>query len=91
MVNSKVGAVAVVIAMIASQGFAETQKGTSYKATIWVDPDGCQHWVIDTGIEGFMSQRLDGAGKPVCNKPLAIACADPTKISVVEEGSASCR
>jgi len=36
------------------------------KAGIWVDPNGCHHWIIDDGIEGYMSQRLDRFGKPVC-------------------------
>ena len=36
------------------------------RATIWVDPDGCEHWTIDDGIEGYMSQHLDENGKPVC-------------------------
>lgn len=71
--------------------FAETQTGTRYRATIWVDPDGCQHWVIDTGLEGFMSQRLTRSGQPVCNQPLTIACADPAKSSVVVDGAASCQ
>ncbi len=33
---------------------------------IWVDPDGCQHWVMDDGWEGYMDIRLDRSGKPVC-------------------------
>ena len=36
------------------------------RATIWVDPDGCEHWVMDDGLEGFMSSHLDRDGKPVC-------------------------
>ncbi len=36
------------------------------RATIWVDPDGCEHWVMDDGLEGFMSSHLDRNGKPVC-------------------------
>ncbi|HAR53833.1 MULTISPECIES: hypothetical protein [Roseovarius] len=37
------------------------------KAGIWVDPNGCDHWIIDDGIEGYLSQRLDKYGKPVCS------------------------
>ena len=37
------------------------------KAGIWVDPNGCDHWIIDDGIEGYLSQRLDPYGKPVCS------------------------
>ena len=38
-----------------------------YEATIWVDPDGCQHWVMDDGYEGYMSPHLDREGRPVCD------------------------
>jgi hypothetical protein len=37
------------------------------KAGIWVDPTGCDHWIIDDGAEGYLSQRLDPYGKPVCS------------------------
>ena len=36
------------------------------KANIWVDPDGCQHWYIDDGIEGYMTPRLNRDGTPKC-------------------------
>ncbi|WP_342075370.1 hypothetical protein [Yoonia sp. SS1-5] len=36
-------------------------------ASIWVDPDGCQHWFIDDGIEGYMSPRLNRDGTPRCD------------------------
>ncbi len=37
------------------------------KAGVWIDPNGCDHWIIDDGIEGYLSQRLDKYGKPVCS------------------------
>ena len=37
------------------------------KAGIWVDPTGCDHWIIDDGLEGYLSQRLSPDGKPVCS------------------------
>ena len=35
-------------------------------AGIWVDGNGCDHWIIDDGVEGYMSPRLTDEGKPVC-------------------------
>ncbi|MFA7432058.1 MAG: hypothetical protein WCZ23_18030 [Rhodospirillaceae bacterium] len=37
------------------------------KAGIWVDPEGCQHWIIDDGVEGYMDLRRTPDGKPVCS------------------------
>lgn len=37
------------------------------QAGIWVDPNGCDHWIIDDGLEGYLSPRLDPYGKPVCS------------------------
>lgn len=35
---------------------------------IWVDGDGCEHWAIDDGTEGYQMNRLDKYGKPVCGR-----------------------
>jgi outer membrane protein OmpA-like peptidoglycan-associated protein len=40
--------------------------GERYVPTIWVDPDGCQHWVMDDGAEGYMTPNRTRDGKPVC-------------------------
>ena len=37
------------------------------KAGIWIDPNGYDHWIIDDGVEGYLSARLDKYGKPVCS------------------------
>ncbi|MEL7164604.1 MAG: hypothetical protein AAFY52_06185 [Pseudomonadota bacterium] len=44
------------------------------QAGIWVDPNGCDHWIIDDGVEGYLSARLDPYGKPVCS-----GVAEPTR------------
>lgn len=48
------------------------------RAGIWVDPNGCDHWIIDDGVEGYLSQRLDKYGKPVCSgsAPPTVATGD---------------
>ncbi|MGR3518506.1 MAG: hypothetical protein ACU0EF_00125 [Roseovarius sp.] len=40
---------------------------STMRAGIWIDPNGCDHWIIDDGVEGYLSQRLDQFGKPVCS------------------------
>jgi hypothetical protein len=38
------------------------------EAGIAYDPDGCQVWIIDDGIEGYASPRFDPkTGLPVCD------------------------
>ncbi len=36
-------------------------------AGVWVDPDGCDHWMIDDGLEGYLSERMTPDGRPVCS------------------------
>ena len=61
---------AVAIAGVAGTATAQqsTVKGERYVPTIWIDPDGCEHWVMDDGAEGFMSPHLDRKGNPVCRR-----------------------
>lgn len=44
---------------------------STLKAGIWVDPNGCHHWIIDDGVEGYLSARLQDNGKPVCTPGVA--------------------
>lgn len=52
--------------------------GESYVPTIWVDPDGCQHWVMDDGWEGYMTPNVNRNGVPVCHRgsPCGVMDAD---------------
>lgn len=45
-----------------------TITGEQYIPGIWVDPDGCEHWVMDDGVEGYMSPHTDRKGIPVCHR-----------------------
>jgi len=51
---------------------AQADDTGSYPAAIWVDPEGCEHWVLDLGVEGMMSPHLDRNGSPVCGRPTNI-------------------
>ncbi|MBR9763916.1 MAG: OmpA family protein [Rhodobacteraceae bacterium] len=64
-------AVAMVLMLAALPGAAQAQgKGWNepYIPTIWVDPDGCEHWVMDDGAEGYMTPHLTRQGLPVCRR-----------------------
>lgn len=41
---------------------------TNGNAAIAYDPDGCQGWIMDDGVEGYSGRRFDPvSGLPVCN------------------------
>ncbi len=42
--------------------------GERYVPGIWVDPDGCEHWVMDDGAEGYMTPHTTREGIPVCRR-----------------------
>jgi len=61
----------IAVSMIPADASAQRQRtivGEQYVPTIWVDPDGCEHWVIDNGIEGYMTPNRTRDGRPVCNR-----------------------
>ncbi|MGR3433339.1 MAG: OmpA family protein [Shimia sp.] len=49
-------------------GQPRVAKGERYVPTVWVDPDGCEHWVMDDGWEGFMTLKTDRQGRPTCHR-----------------------
>ena len=41
---------------------------TDVAAAIAYDPDGCQGWIMDDGLEGYSGRRFDPVtGLPICN------------------------
>ena len=54
------------------QHFGDASSGglSQMTAGIWVDPQGCEHWLIDDGLEGYADLRRTPDGKPVCNSEL---------------------
>lgn len=72
-------------------GWASGDSGQKLRATIWVDPDGCEHWVMDGGTEGFMSQHLDRKGMPVCRgaAPANGTCKTFDSAALFKSGSAT--
>jgi outer membrane protein OmpA-like peptidoglycan-associated protein len=68
------GAIAAAMtAVVLSGSAAQAQdsrivSGEQYVPTIWIDPDGCEHWVMDDGAEGFMDARRRRDGSAVCHR-----------------------
>jgi len=57
----------VVIAIGRDYG-ADDVRLTDGEAAIAYDPDGCQVWIIDDGVEGYSSPRFNPVtGLPVCD------------------------
>ena len=57
---------------------SKSSKTERYVPGIWVDPDGCEHWVMDDGAEGYMTPHVSREGIPVCRRgnPCAVMNSD---------------
>ncbi|GHA50381.1 membrane protein [Amylibacter ulvae] len=64
----KMAILAVASTCISGAVFAQSDMTETYVPTIWVDPDGCEHWVFDDGFEGFMTPNVTRDGLPVCQR-----------------------
>lgn len=65
------GAALVACALALVPGAALAQSSTTVTGRVepglWIDPDGCMHWVADGGSEGYMEGRVNPHdGMPVC-------------------------
>ncbi|WGV15815.1 hypothetical protein [Fuscovulum ytuae] len=57
-----------VIATGQDRGLLDRGALVNGEAAIAYDPDGCQNWIIDDGLEGYSSPRFDPvSGLPICN------------------------
>ncbi|MHC0053436.1 OmpA family protein [Actibacterium sp. D379-3] len=61
-------ALALALTGAAAQAEQKVIKGERYIPTVWVDPDGCEHWVMDDGLEGYMTPHVTRDGIPVCRR-----------------------
>lgn len=64
-------AVILAVSLAGIAGTASAQQtivGERYIPGIWIDPVGCEHWVMDDGAEGYMSPHLNRQGHPVCHR-----------------------
>lgn len=65
---NKVAVIAVLSVLLPSAVSARGAQSNTYVPTIWVDPDGCEHWVFDDGVEGYMTPNVTRDGIPVCQR-----------------------
>lgn len=70
--RSRLGFVAFSTALMLAATQTAAQYGSApserFNPAIWIDPDGCDNWVIDDGAEGYMMRRRDPkTGLPVCS------------------------
>lgn len=56
------------LVLIAGAAQAQQSSNQRYVPTIWIDPDGCEHWAMDDGAEGYMSPHRRRDGSPVCHR-----------------------
>ena len=62
------GAIMALGLMAGSASAQNVVNGERYVPGIWVDPDGCEHWVMDDGAEGYMTPHTTREGIPVCRR-----------------------
>lgn len=56
-----------------------------YVPGIWVDPDGCEHWVMDDGAEGYMTPNVTRDGIPVCRRVNACLVESSDQLFAVDK------
>ena len=62
------GLLFLVLGAFSVLGTSAAAQAERYVPTIWVDPDGCEHLVMDDGAEGYMGPHLTPEGLPVCRQ-----------------------
>ncbi|MEM6618478.1 MAG: OmpA family protein [Pseudomonadota bacterium] len=60
-----------------------------YVPGVWVDPDGCEHWVMDDGVEGYMTPHVTRQGIPVCNRGNPCMIMNSDQLFAVDSSSIS--
>ena len=60
-----------------------------YIPGIWVDPDGCEHWVMDDGVEGYMTPHVNRQGIPKCRKMESCAVMNSDQLFATDSAHVS--
>lgn len=80
---------AMAFGVFAGSASAQQVAGERYVPTIWVDPDGCEHWVMDDGVEGYMTPHVTRDGIPVCNRGDVCAVVNTDQLFATDRYSIS--
>ena len=68
-----------------AQVISGTVNGERYAPTIWIDPDGCEHWVMDDGVEGYMDLKRNRQGLPTCHPVQACAVMNSDQLFATDK------
>ena len=79
------GAMSLTLLASAAQAQTSGSVGEEYTPTIWIDPDGCEHWVMDDGFEGYMSPHRTRDGRPVCHRSEICGVIPTDQLFVTDE------
>jgi outer membrane protein OmpA-like peptidoglycan-associated protein len=66
--NFKAATLSAFVGGLLAASLAAPVQAERYVPGIWTDPDGCEHWVMDDGVEGFMTPNVTPNGIPVCKR-----------------------
>lgn len=66
--NLKTATLSAFVGGLLAASLTSSVQAERYVPGIWTDPDGCEHWVMDDGVEGFMTPNVTPNGKPVCKR-----------------------
>jgi outer membrane protein OmpA-like peptidoglycan-associated protein len=56
-----------------------------YIPGVWVNPDGCEHWVMDDGWEGYMTPNVTRDGIPVFQRVKACLVESGDQLFAVDK------
>lgn len=74
----------VLLAGAASAGHTASHS-EQYIPGIWIDPDGCEHWAMDDGVEGYMTPNVTRDGIPVCHRVKACLVESSDQLFAVDK------
>ncbi|MDQ7081214.1 MAG: OmpA family protein [Paracoccaceae bacterium] len=80
-------AIVASLLLLNAQAYAghKASHSEKYIPGIWVDPDGCEHWVMDDGWEGYMTPNVTPDGVPVCHRVKACRVENADQLFAVDK------